>query len=82
MKGAKDGQSGSWQTGLLDLAFLLRPTLAESEHWGQLCEWRMGEGSPSFLFHVMGSCGSIVGAEAITCGIWETGTEAKEERVS
>lgn len=57
----------------MDLVFLLRPTLAEPEHQGQFCVWRMGEVRP---------CGSIVGVEGIACGIWGTGTEDEEKRVS
>lgn len=51
--------------GTFGSGFPSETPLAELEHQGQFCAWRMGEESPSFLFRVMGSYGSVVGVNGL-----------------
>lgn len=51
--------------GTFGSGFPSETPLAEPENQGQFCAWRMGEENPSFLFHVMGSYGSVVRVEGL-----------------
>lgn len=64
VEGARDGQTGrELAEGTCGPGFPSETPLTEPEHQGQFYAWRMGEGSPNFLSHVMGSCGCIMGVE-------------------
>lgn len=63
--GVKEWTERELAEGPFGFGFPSETPLAEPEHQGQFCAWRMGEESPSFLFHVMGSYGSIAGVEGL-----------------